>query len=194
MTPQLMQSIRLLQLTRQELDHFIDNELERNPLLEREDDNGSAGDDAPEISAAQDDNDDWLQTDIAPSSQLSDTFDAPLDNLFAIQSLVNDLDAKNRAAEIAATVSHTSDAALKRDVVRIGELASGIGLYRYRYIWSDVFYVGVIAQEVQAVRPEAVTRSANGYLKVDYGLLGIRMTTWREWQACSIYPALALAA
>ena len=82
MTPQLMQSIRLLQLTRQELDHFIDNELERNPLLEREDDNGSAGDDAPEISAAQDDNDDWLQTDIAPSSQLSDTFDAPLDNLY----------------------------------------------------------------------------------------------------------------
>lgn len=35
MTPQLMQSIRLLQLTRLELDRFIDDEIERNPLLER---------------------------------------------------------------------------------------------------------------------------------------------------------------
>ncbi len=35
MTPQLMQSIRLLQLTHIELDRFIDDEIERNPLLER---------------------------------------------------------------------------------------------------------------------------------------------------------------
>ncbi|RWX61755.1 RNA polymerase sigma-54 factor, partial [Mesorhizobium sp. M4B.F.Ca.ET.089.01.1.1] len=35
MTPQLMQSIRLLQLTHVELERFIDDEIERNPLLER---------------------------------------------------------------------------------------------------------------------------------------------------------------
>ena len=35
MTPQLMQSIRLLQLTHFELDRFVDEEIERNPLLER---------------------------------------------------------------------------------------------------------------------------------------------------------------
>ncbi|TIM19255.1 MAG: RNA polymerase sigma-54 factor, partial [Mesorhizobium sp.] len=35
MTPQLMQSIRLLQFTHVELEHFIDEEIERNPLLER---------------------------------------------------------------------------------------------------------------------------------------------------------------
>ncbi|TIM87674.1 MAG: RNA polymerase sigma-54 factor, partial [Mesorhizobium sp.] len=34
MTPQLMQSIRLLQLTHVELERFIDEEIERNPLLE----------------------------------------------------------------------------------------------------------------------------------------------------------------
>lgn len=85
MTPQLMQSIRLLQLTRQELDHFIDNELERNPLLEREDENGPAGDDAgelPEASDGQSDSDDWLRDDIAPAAQMSDTFDTSLDNLY----------------------------------------------------------------------------------------------------------------
>ena len=35
MTPQLMQSIRLLQFTHAELERFVDEEIERNPLLER---------------------------------------------------------------------------------------------------------------------------------------------------------------
>ena len=34
MTPQLMQSIRLLQMTHVELQRFVDEEMERNPLLE----------------------------------------------------------------------------------------------------------------------------------------------------------------
>ena len=37
LTPQLMQSIRLLQLSHLELNAFVDMELLRNPLLERED-------------------------------------------------------------------------------------------------------------------------------------------------------------
>src|SRR5215217_3629319 len=34
MTPQLMQSIQLLQMTHMELTHFIEQEVEKNPLLE----------------------------------------------------------------------------------------------------------------------------------------------------------------
>ncbi len=37
LTPQLMQSIRLLQLSHLELNTFVEAELLRNPLLERED-------------------------------------------------------------------------------------------------------------------------------------------------------------
>jgi RNA polymerase sigma-54 factor len=37
MTPQLMQSIRLLQLNHIELERFVDDEIEKNPLLERAD-------------------------------------------------------------------------------------------------------------------------------------------------------------
>ena len=40
LTPQLMQSIRLLQLSHLELNDFVETELLRNPLLEREE--GSA--------------------------------------------------------------------------------------------------------------------------------------------------------
>ncbi len=37
MTPQLLQAIKLLQLSHLELQNFVEGELERNPLLERED-------------------------------------------------------------------------------------------------------------------------------------------------------------
>src|SRR3954469_13205021 len=43
MTPQLMQAIKLLQLSNLDLIAYVEAELERNPLLERED----GGDDGP---------------------------------------------------------------------------------------------------------------------------------------------------
>src|SRR6476620_5536494 len=43
MTPQLMQAIKLLQLSNLDLSAFVEDELERNPLLERAND----GNDAP---------------------------------------------------------------------------------------------------------------------------------------------------
>ena len=42
MTPQLQQAIRLLQLSNLELTEFVDAELERNPLLEREETTSAA--------------------------------------------------------------------------------------------------------------------------------------------------------
>jgi len=56
MTPQLQQAIRLLQLSNLELNQFIDTELERNPLLERDDVNNAPPEraevsfDAPELA------------------------------------------------------------------------------------------------------------------------------------------------
>ena len=49
-----------------------------------------------------------------------------------------------------------SDTRLKRDIAQVGEVDNGINLYRYRYLWSDTTYVGVMAQEVAEVIPEAV--------------------------------------
>jgi outer membrane immunogenic protein len=47
-----------------------------------------------------------------------------------------------------------SDRRLKRDVVLIARLDDGLGLYRYRYLWSDTTYVGVMAQEVALIHPD----------------------------------------
>jgi hypothetical protein len=56
-----------------------------------------------------------------------------------------------------------------------------IARYRFSYNGSDKAYVGVIAQEVQRVRPEAVVRGPDGYLRVFYDKLGIPFETYDRW-------------
>ena len=73
--------------------------------------------------------------------------------------------------------------ALKHDIVLLGHLASGLGYYRFSYLGSEKAYVGVIAQEVQRVMPEAVTRGSDGYLRVYYEKLGLRLRTYNDWLA-----------
>ena len=51
MTPQLMQAIKLLQLSSLDLVAYVEGELERNPLLERAEDEGPAP--GAEASAAR---------------------------------------------------------------------------------------------------------------------------------------------
>jgi hypothetical protein len=80
---------------------------------------------------------------------------------------------------------------LKHDVVLLGHLDNGLGWYRFSYNGSDKAYVGVIAQEVQTVAPEAVARGNDGYLRVDYDKLGLKFETYGEWVAeGSKIPAL----
>jgi hypothetical protein len=67
-----------------------------------------------------------------------------------------------------------SDIHLKHDITLLGYLASGLGYYRFSFNGSDKPYVGVIAQEVQSVRPDAV---------VNYDMLGLRRMTWDQWVA-----------
>lgn len=60
-----------------------------------------------------------------------------------------------------------SDERLKSNVSRVGTHPIGVGIYEY-----DIFgrrERGVIAQELQAVRPDLVKRHASGYLMVNYG-------------------------
>jgi hypothetical protein len=76
-----------------------------------------------------------------------------------------------------------SDLALKHDVVLLGYLANGLGYYRFSYNGSEAAYVGVIAQEVQRVMPEAVTRGRDGYLRVFYDKLGLKLRLYKDWLA-----------
>jgi RNA polymerase sigma-54 factor len=89
MTPQLQQAIRLLQLSNLELVQFIDAELERNPLLERDEhaeapaketSTESAHDSAESANGAAAD-DGWL--DLAePVADAAGTLDTDFDNVY----------------------------------------------------------------------------------------------------------------
>ena len=51
-----------------------------------------------------------------------------------------------------------SDIRLKHDIVLLGRLDNGLGFYRFSYNGGGKTYVGVMAQEVQQVMPQAVAR------------------------------------
>jgi hypothetical protein len=56
-----------------------------------------------------------------------------------------------------------------------------LGFYRFVYNGGDKAYVGVMAQEVQTVRPDAVMRGRDGYLRVFYNKLGVKFETYDRW-------------
>lgn len=71
-----------------------------------------------------------------------------------------------------------SDRRLKTDIKKVGKLGNGLNVYTWK--WNDEGKklapknqpeIGVIAQEVQEVMPEAVVRGDHGYLMVNYGAL-----------------------
>lgn len=75
-----------------------------------------------------------------------------------------------------------SDIRLKRDIDLIGRSQNGFNIYSYCYIWSDQRYVGVMAQEVQASKPDAVVKGEDGFLRVKYNKLGLKLQTWEQWK------------
>jgi RNA polymerase sigma-54 factor len=88
MTPQLMQAIKLLQLSNLDLSAYVEGELERNPLLERPSEGpgeanstgleqaGGSGDGAAEAAEG-----DW-KADVNGSAAIEDSFDTGIENVF----------------------------------------------------------------------------------------------------------------
>lgn len=76
-----------------------------------------------------------------------------------------------------------SDIRLKHHITVLGHLDNGLGYYRFSYHGSSKAYVGVLAQEVQAISPGAVMRGRDGYLRVFYGELGLKFQTYDQWVA-----------
>jgi hypothetical protein len=82
------------------------------------------------------------------------------------------MDTAGKVINAAGTVATAfSDRRLKTDIERIGEREDGLGVYVYRYLWSPARFIGVMAQEVLKVKPEAVIHTPSGFLAVNYGAL-----------------------
>ena len=82
MTPQLMQAIKLLQLSNLDLTAYVEGELERNPLLERVAEGESEGGPA-EPESPREDLGDWSQPDGAMTpGTIEERLDTSLENVF----------------------------------------------------------------------------------------------------------------
>jgi RNA polymerase sigma-54 factor len=135
MTPQLMQAIKLLQLSNLDLATFVEEELERNPLLERASDSnepplpgeptperaefsesdgsgGGLGDDAAadytDSAAGSAEGfepapDDWMNRELGTRTEIEQTLDTGLDNVFSEEPA----EAAARNAQDAAPTAYT---------------------------------------------------------------------------------------
>lgn len=61
-----------------------------------------------------------------------------------------------------------SDERLKREIVKLFILPNGIEVCKYRFLGRDETELGVIAQQVQKIMPDAVATDAQGWLRVNY--------------------------
>ena len=86
-----------------------------------------------------------------------------------------------------------SDIRLKHDIALLGRLNNGLGFYRFAYNGGEKLYVGVMAQEVQAIMPGAVVRGRDGYLRVFYDKIGLPFETYDEWLASGARVPVAVA-
>lgn len=125
MTPQLMQAIKLLQLSNLDLTTFVEEELERNPLLERASDESPAGE-APAEAGSYGDSDgqgdgqgedgfgggaegfepgqeEWMSKDLGTRAEIEQTLDTGLDNVFSEEPA----EAAARNAQDAAPTTYT---------------------------------------------------------------------------------------
>jgi RNA polymerase sigma-54 factor len=89
MTPQLMQAIKLLQLSNLDLTAYVEHELERNPLLERSGEEAPTGEAAPEgvqgpeAGNGEAQSGDWIGQELETSrSAIEDRLDTGLENVF----------------------------------------------------------------------------------------------------------------
>src|SRR5689334_3128256 len=133
MTPQLMQAIKLLQLSNLDLSAFVEEELERNPLLERSSDGpeppvaGEAaseqgdfsgdgetdGFSGEEFSTGSSDGaagegfepaqEEWMSRDLGSRAEIEQTLDTRLDNVFSEEPA----EAAARNAQDAAPTTYT---------------------------------------------------------------------------------------
>ena len=75
----------------------------------------------------------------------------------------------NSAAQ-AAALALASDSRLKENIKAVGKLDNGLTVYCFNYKGSNIPQIGLIAQEVMEIKPEAVVEGNDGFLRVRYDI------------------------
>lgn len=172
MTPQLMQSIRLLQLTHVELERFLDEEIERNPLLDRAEPRADAAGEPPQPDASETGSDgDWPGEEPAWSAEaMSDKLDSSLENVFpddpgATERLGPDLTAQWKSVGAGAAPSDGFD---MDDMA-----ASAVGLREH--VGEQIAFAFADPAARLIAREIAENLDDDGYMRGDLGEIAARL-------------------
>jgi RNA polymerase sigma-54 factor len=178
MTPQLMQAIKLLQLSNLDLVAFVEDELERNPLLERADQDGApdrgqepaaqtefsegedsgftqghdhAGDGERSADAFEPGAEEWMAPDLGTRTEIEQTLDTGLENVFPEEPA----DAAARAAQDAAPSAYTE----------WGGGASNDDDYNLEaFVAAELTLSGHLAEQLAVAFPDPMRRMIGQYL------------------------------
>lgn len=182
MTPQLMQAIKLLQLSNLDLSAFVEEELERNPLLERASDGpeapvaGEPAAERPEYADSSDSaeygdgpsgdadmsggsagdsfepgQEEWLNRDLGTRTEIEQTLDSPLDNVFTEEPA----EAAARVAQDAAPTAYTEWG---------GGASSDEDYNLEAFVAAEVTLGSHLAEQLAVAFPSIVQRTIGQYL------------------------------
>ena len=177
MTPQLMQSIKLLQLTHLELERFVDEEIERNPLLDRAEPRDDAITDQlhkqeglAEAAAGED----WFETQPAWTSEaMSEKLDTSLENVFpddpgTTARLGPDLSAQWKSAGAGASSTSSGEG------FDMDDLAAAAMSLR-DHLGEQIAFAFSGSAEGLIARELAENLDDHGYLRADLGEIAERL-------------------
>jgi hypothetical protein len=83
------------------------------------------------------------------------------------------------------TTAAPSDRRLKRNITFL-ETRNDIKVYSFQYLWSDEYFVGVMAQDLLGTIYESAVIEHNGYYTVDYSQLGFDMQLLTEYNRLTV--------
>ena len=177
MTPQLMQAIKLLQLSNLDLVAFVEDELERNPLLERANQDGAPDHGEPSAAHAEGDGADfsdgvefasgadgersgdgfeagaeeWMAPDLGTRTEIEQTLDTGMENVFPEEPA----DAAARSAQDAAPTAYTE----------WGGGASNDDDYNLEaFVAAETTLSGHLAEQLAVAFPDPMRRMIGQYL------------------------------
>ncbi|CAN5152947.1 RNA polymerase factor sigma-54 [soil metagenome] len=177
MTPQLMQAIKLLQLSNLDLVAFVEDELERNPLLERANQDGAPDHGEPAAAHAEGDSADfsdgaefssggdgersgdafepgteeWMAPDLGTRTEIERTLDTGMENVFPEEPA----DAAARNAQDAAPTAYTE----------WGGGASNDDDYNLEaFVAAETTLNGHLAEQLAVAFPDPASRMIGQYL------------------------------
>jgi len=175
MTPQLMQAIKLLQLSNLDLVAFVEDELERNPLLERADQDGApdrgqepaaqtefsegedtgfslgSGDGERAADAFEPGTEEWMAPDLGTRTEIEQSLDTGMENVFPEEPA----DAAARSAQDAAPTAYTE----------WGGGASNDDDYNLEaFVAAETTLGGHLAEQLAVAFPDPMRRMIGQYL------------------------------